>query len=80
MSWLPIIVLAALVFGLAVVLLKLPRSLWMLFGSALLFGLAGYALQGHPGQAGAPCRCLHPARPARPGGEFPAQCGGGEPE
>ena len=43
MSWLPIIVLAALVFGLAVVLLKLPRSLWMLFGSALLFGLAGYA-------------------------------------
>jgi len=54
MSWLPIILLAALVFGLAVVLLKLPRSLWMLFGSALLFGLAGYALQGHPGQAGAP--------------------------
>ena len=53
MSWLPIIVLAALVFGLAIVLLKLPRSLWMLFGSALLFGLAGYALQGHPGQAGA---------------------------
>ena len=49
MSWLPIIVLAALVFGLAIVLLKLPRSLWMLFGSALLFGLAGYALQGHPG-------------------------------
>lgn len=54
MSWLPILMLAALVFGLTVYLLKLPRSLWMLFGSALLFGLAGYALQGQPGKAGAP--------------------------
>lgn len=54
MSWVPIVLLAALVFGLAVFLLKLPRSLWMLFGSALLFGLAGYAMQGNPGQAAAP--------------------------
>ncbi|MBO6527182.1 tetratricopeptide repeat protein [Erythrobacter sp.] len=54
MSWLPILALAALVFGLAVYLLKLPRSLWMLFGSALLFGLAGYAMQGNPGQPAAP--------------------------
>lgn len=54
MSWLPILALAGLVFALAAVLLKLPRTLWMLFGSTLLFGLAGYALQGHPGQAGAP--------------------------
>ena len=50
MSWLPIIALAALVFTLAVYLLKLPRALWMLFGSALLFGLAGYAMHGNPGQ------------------------------
>lgn len=54
MSWLPIIALAALVFALAVYLLKLPRALWMLFGSALLFGLAGYAMHGNPGQPGAP--------------------------
>jgi len=54
MSWLPIIAFAALVFALAVYLLKLPRALWMLFGSALLFGLAGYAMHGNPGQPGAP--------------------------
>ena len=54
MSWLPIVALAALVFVSAVYLLKLPRSLWMLFAAALLFGLAGYAMQGSPGQATAP--------------------------
>ena len=54
MSWLPILALAVLIFALAVYLLKLPRSLWMLFGSALLFGLSGYAVQGSPGQASAP--------------------------
>ena len=35
MSWLPILILTALVFALAVFVLKLPRTLWMLFGSAL---------------------------------------------
>ena len=59
MSWLPILILTALVFALAVFVLKLPRTLWMLFGSALLFGLAGYAAQGNPGQPSAP------ASPAR---------------
>lgn len=54
MSWLPILALAGLAFGASAYLLRLPRNLWMLFGSALLFGLAGYALQGSPGQAGAP--------------------------
>ncbi|MBX7502369.1 tetratricopeptide repeat protein [Qipengyuania sp. YG27] len=54
MSWLPILLLAVLTFSLAVFVLKLPRTLWTLFGSALLFGLAGYALQGKPGMAGAP--------------------------
>ena len=58
MSWLPIVALTLLVFALAVYLLKMPRSLWMLFGSALLFGLAGYATQGNPGQAGAPAAPL----------------------
>ena len=54
MSWLPILILTALVFALAVFVLKLPRTLWMLFGSALLFGLAGYAAQGNPGQPSVP--------------------------
>ena len=54
MSWLPILLLALLTFIGTVFLLKLPRSVWALFGAALLFGLAGYAIQGSPGQAGAP--------------------------
>ena len=37
MSWLPILILTALVFALAVFVLKLPRTLWMLFGSALSY-------------------------------------------
>lgn len=54
MTWLPILALAALSFLFAAFLLKLPKGVWTLFGAALLFGLAGYALQGSPGQAGAP--------------------------
>jgi cytochrome c-type biogenesis protein CcmH len=52
--FLPIILLAAAAFAVAVLALRLPRAGWALFGAALLFGLAGYALQGSPGQAGAP--------------------------
>ncbi|GGD89589.1 hypothetical protein GCM10011515_06540 [Tsuneonella deserti] len=54
MTFLPIILLAAVAFVVAVFVLRLPRTGWALFGAALLFGLAGYALQGSPGQAGAP--------------------------
>ncbi len=54
MSWLPILALAGLMFLLAAFLLKLPKQGYALFGAALLFGLAGYALQGNPGQAGSP--------------------------
>ena len=54
MSWLPILLVAFLCFAVAVIVLRLPRAGWMLFGSAMLFGLAGYAVQGHPGLAGAP--------------------------
>ncbi|MFA6218239.1 MAG: tetratricopeptide repeat protein [Erythrobacter sp.] len=49
MSWVPILALAALTFVGAVFLLKLPRPVWMLFAAGLLFGLAGYAMQGSPG-------------------------------
>ncbi len=54
MSWLPIIALALAAFLVAAFVFKLPKEGWALFGAALLFGLAGYALQGNPGYAGAP--------------------------
>lgn len=54
MNWLPIILLAAAAFVAAALLLKLPRGGYTLLGAALLFGLAGYALQGTPGASAAP--------------------------
>ena len=54
MSWIPILVLAAAAFLAAAVVLKLPRSGYTLLGATLLFGLAGYALQGSPGAPAAP--------------------------
>jgi cytochrome c-type biogenesis protein CcmH len=53
-SFVPVILLAAIAFALGAFALRLPRSGYALFGAALMFGLAGYALQGSPGQAGAP--------------------------
>ncbi|MFA9199871.1 MAG: tetratricopeptide repeat protein [Cypionkella sp.] len=54
MSFIPLIALAAAAFAFAVFALRLPRGGWALLGAALMFGLAGYALEGSPGQAGAP--------------------------
>ena len=54
MTWAVILAVAAVVFGVMVAVLKLPRAAWELTGAALLFGLAGYAVQGHPGTPGAP--------------------------
>lgn len=54
MSWLPILALAAVAFVAAAVALRLPRGGYTLLGAALLFGLAGYALQGSPGAPAAP--------------------------
>ena len=54
MSWLPILALALAAFAIAALVVRLPRSLYTLFGAALLFGLAGYALQGSPGQPASP--------------------------
>ncbi|ANY21043.1 hypothetical protein A6F68_02548 [Tsuneonella dongtanensis] len=54
MNFIPILLLAVAAFGLAVIVLRLPRTGWSLLGAALMFGLAGYALQGSPGQSGAP--------------------------
>ncbi|QGN56043.1 tetratricopeptide repeat protein [Novosphingobium sp. Gsoil 351] len=54
MTWVLIVLLAIGVFAALVWLLKLPRTGWEWAGAALLLGLAGYALQGSPGQPGAP--------------------------
>ena len=54
MTWIFVILLGFAVFVGLVWLLKLPRAGWELVGAALLLGVAGYALQGHPAQPGAP--------------------------
>ena len=54
MTWVLIVLVAVAVFVALVWLLKLPRGGWEWAGAALLLGLAGYALQGSPGQPGAP--------------------------
>ena len=50
----PVLALAALAFVAAVFLLRLPKGGYTLLGATLLFGLAGYALQGAPGEPSAP--------------------------
>lgn len=54
MSWIPVLALAALSFVAAVFVLRLPKAGFTLLGAALLFGLAGYALQGSPGAPASP--------------------------
>ncbi|WP_298190760.1 tetratricopeptide repeat protein [Novosphingobium sp.] len=54
MTWVFILLIAVVVWGVMAFLLKLPRTGWEITAAALLFGISGYALQGHPGQAGAP--------------------------
>lgn len=54
MIWVLAAALGLAAFALVAVLLKAPRRTWELVGSALMLGLAGYALQGSPAQRGAP--------------------------
>ena len=54
MTWVFIMLIAVVVWGVMAFVLKLPRTGWEITAAALLFGISGYALQGHPGQAGAP--------------------------
>ena len=53
MGWVMAIALAAAAFG-AVIWLGKSRATWQMIGATLLFGLAGYGLQAHPGLPGAP--------------------------
>jgi cytochrome c-type biogenesis protein CcmH len=54
MSWVIAAVAAIAAFAVAVIALRAPRRTWEAIASALLFGLAGYALQGRPDLAGSP--------------------------
>lgn len=54
MTWVLILLVAVVVWGVMAFVLKLPRTGWEITAAALLFGISGYALQGHPGQPGAP--------------------------
>lgn len=54
MIWLPVLAVAAVAFLAAALVLRMPRQSYTLLGAALLFGLAGYAVQGRPGQPAAP--------------------------
>lgn len=54
MTWVLILLIAVVVLGVMIFVLKLPRTGWEITAAALLFGISGYAMQGHPGQAGAP--------------------------
>lgn len=54
MGWVLVGGLAALSFAALVWVFKTPRKGWEAIGAALMLGIAGYALQGHPAQPGAP--------------------------
>ena len=54
MSWILVIGLALIAFLVAAFLLKAPRGGREAIASALVLGIAGYALQAHPDLAGAP--------------------------
>ncbi len=54
MTWLAVAILGVAAFALAAFALRAPRPTWQLLGSALMLGLAGYALQGTPKQPGSP--------------------------
>jgi cytochrome c-type biogenesis protein CcmH len=54
MIWVILLGIAATVFAVLAFVLKIPRASWEVTAAALLFGLAGYAVQGHPALPGAP--------------------------
>lgn len=71
MTWVFVILLAALAFGLVVFVFKAPKGGREAVAAALALGIAGYAAQGSPAQPGAP----KDAEQSRSGemGEFFAQ-------
>jgi len=59
MGWVVVLLLAVTAFAFAVFVLRLPKEGWAVFAAILLFGLAGYAWQGSPGQASSPKDALN---------------------
>jgi cytochrome c-type biogenesis protein CcmH len=54
MTWVVLIALTLVVFAAALLLRRGQGEGWEVIAAALMVGLAGYALQGHPGVAAAP--------------------------
>lgn len=54
MTWAMVVALALGTFFVLAFVLKVPRRGWEALGSALLLGIAGFALQARPNQPGAP--------------------------
>lgn len=54
MTWAIVAALALGTFAVLAFVLKVPRRGWEALGSALLLGIAGFALQARPNQPGAP--------------------------
>lgn len=54
MGWWLAIGLAAIAFAVLVLVFKAPRKGWEAIVAALIFGLAGFAIQARPAQQGAP--------------------------
>lgn len=54
MSWVMVLGLALVVFGVLTAVMRLPRAGWEPVGAALMLGIAGFAWQARPEQAGAP--------------------------
>jgi cytochrome c-type biogenesis protein CcmH len=54
MSWVIAGLTAVAAFAIAVFVLRAPRRTWEAIASALVFGLAGYTMQGSPDLAGSP--------------------------
>ena len=54
MTWALVALLALMVFAVVAFAFRAPRPTWQVVGTALLLGLAGYALQGSPQLPAAP--------------------------
>jgi cytochrome c-type biogenesis protein CcmH len=62
MTWVLIALIGVVLLAAMIFVLKMPRAGWEVTAAALLFGISGYALQGHPGLAGAPTASVENAK------------------
>jgi cytochrome c-type biogenesis protein CcmH len=64
MTWVFIVLIGAALLAAMIFVFKMPRGGWEVSAAALLFGISGYALQGHPSLAGAPTEAVENAKVA----------------